>query len=160
MLHYHIWKIIPTYNKICSDDMIKKIIRGEQPGVFISRELEELLILYSHGTRREELIEINGKWNQINILTMIDFLSKNENYTKARKSYDDLCELIHPNIETNLIFSEIHYENDKITINSFKKEQNQNIKMFLELISYPLSISCEIIQTGIQNLKKVNITYS
>jgi len=76
VIHYYLWKIIPLYNKINSDKNIQKIIKGELKGIFVSEELEDLLILYSHGTRKSDLVSINEKWMQKNVLTMIDFLSK------------------------------------------------------------------------------------
>ena len=56
ILHYYIWKIISTYNKIKSDENIKKIIKGEVMGTFISSELEDILILYSHVFHKTSLL--------------------------------------------------------------------------------------------------------
>jgi hypothetical protein len=158
ILHYYCWKIVPTYHDTFSNPDIKKIISGEIKGVFTCKELEDLLILYSHGTRKNELISLNEKWKAVHIQTRITFLSKNKDYNKAEEYYNELCEYAHPNQGTNRIFSDIEYKQDKFYISSFTKEQKQNLNSFLELIAYPLGISCHIIQNSIDLLMKTKVT--
>jgi len=75
VFHYYLWKIIPIYNKIIKDPMFRKIAKKEIQGIYISTELEDLLILYSHGTNLRELINLNKKWKQKHrrIYEILDF---------------------------------------------------------------------------------------
>lgn len=154
VFHYYLWKIIPTYNKIMKDPMFQKIAKKEVQGVYISSELEDILILYSHGTNLKEWTELNSKWKQKRIGEYMKFFDSNKEYPEVYKYYSKLCEFVHPNIGTNIIFHKFSYSDNKIEIHSFGRE-DQNIGLFLETIAYPINVSCEVIREGIKTLKKV-----
>jgi len=82
------------------------------------------------------------------------FWTSNKDYSKVYEYYSKLCEFVHPNIGTNLIFHKFSYYDNKIEIHSFNKE-NQNIDLFLETIAYPINVSCEVIREGIKNIRNV-----
>jgi len=62
----------------------KKTLKGEKGGVF-----EKIASLF-FGSRQK-----NAKYKSVNILTCIDEAVKN--FPELRKSYDDICEIVHPN---------------------------------------------------------------
>jgi len=148
VFHYYLWKIIPTYNEI-----VRKIIKREITGIFISSELENLLIRYTHGTRLKELLKVRKEWKQKRISVYIRFLSQNKKYAKASDYYTILCEIVHPNIGSNLVFYNTSYRRNKLEIHGFSEQQN--INFFLNVSVYPLTISCEILKEGIKRLQEV-----
>jgi len=157
LLHYYAWKIVPLYNRLRADEKIQNIVKGKTAGLFVSSELEDLLIKGSHGTRDKELLAVNPKWQAINIMTMIDFLAKNEDFRDARRSYDKLCEYTHPNIGTNTLYVADHLENERVSVLTLRKGP-LNYDLFCHECNYPLLISCRIAKEGISSLRKARLT--
>jgi len=58
IFHYYLWKIVSTYNEMMKNEVVRKIIKREITGIFISFELENLLIKYTHGTRLKEILKV------------------------------------------------------------------------------------------------------
>jgi oligoribonuclease NrnB/cAMP/cGMP phosphodiesterase (DHH superfamily) len=137
------------------NETIKKIVKKEIKGIFVSSELEELLIRYTHATKLKELTKIRKEWGQENITEYIKFLAKNKNYSKVYQYYSHLCEVAHPNIGTNLIFYNASLVGEKLQIDVFSKRQNLNF--FLNIGAYPLNISCEILVEGIKEFQKIKL---
>lgn len=153
VFHHHLWKIIPTYNSIMKNGTLEKILRKEIKGLFVSSELENLLIKYSHGTKLKELIQMRKEWKQEGISKYIRFLSQNKNYTKTSEYYSFLCEVAHPNIGSNLVFHNKIYADKETIVHKFGK--NQSVNFFLTASAYPLNICCEILGNGIKQLREV-----
>jgi hypothetical protein len=153
VFHYYIWKIVPTYNEFMKNKNRILMIKGEYEGIIISSELEELLILYTHGTRLKELTEVRKKWKQKSISEYIKFLSENKSYTKASHYYSILCEIAHPNSGSNMIFYNICDRDNEKEMHYFSNQQNLNF--FLEVSAYPLNISCQILKEGIKVLQQI-----
>jgi hypothetical protein len=153
VFHYYIWKIVPTYNEFMKNKNRILIIKGEHEGIIISSELEELLILYTHGTRLKELTEVRKEWKQKSISEYIKFLSKNKSYTKASHYYSILCEIAHPNSGSNMIFYNTPDRDNEKEMHYFSNQQNLNF--FLKVSAYPLNISCQILKEGIQVLQQI-----
>lgn len=112
------------------------------------------MILYSHGTSLKEFTKLNKKWKQKRIGEYIKFLASNKDFKEAGRYYSELCQFVHPNIGTNMIFHDFSYSDNKVELYSFDKE-NQDIRLFLETVAYPINISCDIIMEGIKRLQKI-----
>jgi hypothetical protein len=76
VFHYYIWKIVPTYNEFMKNKNRILMIKGEYEGIIISSELEELLILYTHGTRLKELTEVRKNGSKKVYLSTLNFYQK------------------------------------------------------------------------------------
>ncbi|MGY4884449.1 MAG: hypothetical protein ACP5NZ_02610 [Nanobdellota archaeon] len=159
-LHYYIWKIHQfdlSLNKIKEDKLLIELLNNNDANfIFISEELENVLIKYSFGTRDEFLLKINPEWKVVNILSMIGFLNKNKDFPGSEECYNSLSEYTHPNYGTNNIFLNSILENDKISIASYTEIPDKD--KVLELISLPIQISTRILIEGITNLSKFKIT--
>ncbi len=155
VFHYYLWKIIPTYNDFRSDTILKKkITNREVMGVIVSRELENLLIKYSHGTKMKDIVKVKKEWEQERISTFMNFLSKNKKYKNAYKFYSILCEIAHPNFGSILAFYDHGAGTNIYTEVSFSK--SQNVQFFLNTSAYPINISCEILKEGINSIRDIS----
>lgn len=153
VLHFCLSKINIAHAKLMNTDLIGKIVRKELSGVVVSRELEDLLIKYSHGTTLKELIKIQKKWKATRISEYIKFLSRDKNYGKASEYYSLLCQIAHPSFGSTWVF---YYGGDVVDgkeIHCFRKKQN--LDFFLNVASYPLNISCKILIDEIPKLRDV-----
>jgi len=153
VLHFCLCKIDIAYAKIVKTDILGKIERKEISGVVVSKELEDLLIKYSHGTTLKELIKIQDKWKQTRISKYVKFLSRDENFRKASDYYSLLCQVAHPSFGSIQIF---YYGGNVVNgkeIHCFGTKQS--LDFFLKIASYPLNISCEILADEIPKLRNI-----
>ena len=131
-LHFCLMKILPMYTKWTNQDVFGHIIRKEVKRLVISGELENLLILFSHGTTLRVLTSNHPKWKQEGISKYIKSLSEEKGYEDINDYYSLLCQIAHPSIGSNLIFLTKGYFSGNYEVYHFRKDQNA--KFFLERI--------------------------
>lgn len=125
----------------------------------IDEEFENELIRMTHGSRFnwkayltgnfEELVEASNRvpemWHQTNILSRIDKLAKQTRYDSLRLVYDHLCESVHPNLGSNLIYVREEEQTDigvRILLGS--PQSSFDTIEFLEPLTGALLSCCQI----------------
>lgn len=133
----------------------------------IDEELENELIRMTHGSRFnwkaylssdfEKLIktpnEVPENWLQKNILGRIDKLAKQKRYESLRLIYDFLCEFVHPNFGSNMIYvrkEEVNEVGVRILLGS-PQSRHDTIE-FLEPLTGALLSCCQITDETLSNI--------
>jgi len=153
-LYYYCMKISP---------IIEEIIKKESWVVGKSSEpldeLSKILKNFYFASKLHEDIEKKEYKKAINILTMIDYLEKKEEYSHIKESYNRLCEFVHPNMGTHSIF----FRDILRDRNSLTKKNNlylvysdgsQNVHFFVEMVAHPLTICYNIFKECIPKLQE------
>jgi hypothetical protein len=151
------WKIINTY-KDWQQDPKKYLGPDFKNKDVISKEMEDFLILFSHGTRDETLLGINKDWKQKNILNYFDYWSKNKDFGSVRRTYEFLSDFCHPNALSNMIFQVLAMEDDKFLHTRFDKNQKDSVLLFMGELADSIEKSCLVMLNGINELQKINFS--
>jgi hypothetical protein len=153
LLHSYLVKIKPIYENWVKQDVMGKIIRKEISNIVVSRELEDSLIKYSHGTTLKDLIKNRPKWALGSVGKNIRETSKESGFEDLYDYYSLLCQFAHPSIGSNLIFYKTGRISDNMEVHDFSR--NQNVVFFLKASAYPLNLSCKIIMEDVKELDEI-----
>lgn len=153
VLYSYSHMIRAAHTKIVKSVVFQKIMRKEINAFLTSKDLEDLLIRYSHGTTLKALIKIRKEWQQTRISKFIKSLSKVDDYSKSSEYYSLLCQIAHPSFASNWVFYQKSYLEGKNEIHSLGNKQD--LDFFLVVSSYPLAISCQVLQREIKLLRKI-----
>jgi len=86
-------KIIKTIEGMVKE--VEKIKKINVPYIVVSEDLEELVVRLIFGTRIEKLKDYP---KQINPLSYVKFISRNNDLAKVYEVYEFLCDVVHPSL--------------------------------------------------------------
>lgn len=133
----------------------------------IDEEFENELIRMTHGSRFNwkaylsgdfgDLLEASNKvpemWKQKNILSRINKLAKQKRYQSLRLIYDLLCEFVHPNLGSNLIYVREEREIDVgVRILLGPPQSRLDTIQFLEPLTGALLSCCQITHEALPSI--------
>jgi hypothetical protein len=157
VLRYCSRKIAPLYAKVIKEDLLGKMVRGKLGHtVVLSKELEDLLINYSHGTTLKELTRFQKKWQAKRISEYIDFLSQDKSYSLISEHYSFLCQVAHPSIGSTLVFYNNGHVVDKKEVHDYSRDQD--LVFFLKSSAFPLNVCCDVLLQDIEELQETRFT--
>tara|TARA_Y100000310_G_scaffold31345_1_gene29725 strand:+ start:231 stop:1076 length:846 start_codon:yes stop_codon:yes gene_type:complete len=158
------WTLLINYSKWNKEGL------GNLPdsieGIRISKDLENFLIKFSHGTRNKSLIkigkELHGKkaenWYNDNILDYFDFWAANKDFSLVRDDYDYISDICHPSALSNMMFQINGKEEDNFLYTKFDKDVSKSLLEFMPVIASAIIQSCAVVNNGVEQLEKINFS--